>query len=166
MNEPTCLANARSRRLPRSIDFFNFNLSIILAAKSCPRNHLLACPTLSLAKSLRFTLRNNRDGGQETNALVSALNMKLAKCRWLSKSGMGMSHRGECPALPCPALLAALASKTDRVIPPSPAHRPHAPPWHLAHAGATECMGSGEKGPDHISPAGTNSDVAAPSPRG
>ena len=73
---------------------------------------------------------------------------------------------GDCltvaSTLPCPALSAALGSKTDRLVPPSP----HASPWHLAHAGAMECIGSGEKSRDHLSLIRTNSDVAAPSLRG
>jgi hypothetical protein len=65
-----------------------------------------------------------------------------------------LSHSGQCPALP-----AALG--------PRPRRPTIAPciPWHLAHAGATECIGSGEKSRDHLFLIGTNSDVAAPSLR-
>ena len=39
MNEQACRANARSRGSTQLRKVFNFSVSVILAAKSCPRNH-------------------------------------------------------------------------------------------------------------------------------
>jgi hypothetical protein len=63
--------------------------------------------------------------------------------------------------VPCPALPAALGPKTATAA--SPHYRPPIAPCipvaSRTHAGATECIGSGEKSRDDLSLIGTNSDM-------
>jgi hypothetical protein len=85
--------------------------------------------------------------------------MKLARCRWLSKSGIGIISPWR---IPCPTLSVALGSKIDRLVPPSSPMHPLGISHMLAQRNASA---PARKARDHLSLIGTNSDVVAPSLR-